>query len=377
MPEQKRKRILIVLGFMEPSILAGFSRYAREAGWVVNAFAVYHGSVPKAWQADGLLTTNVFRPDLVKFVRGISRSVPTVLHGCNDLRLASPNVETDEREIGRMAARHLLKCEHRHFACLRYSRNIHALRRLEGFREVLGEAGQECIDLEMIAEHGVGVGEWFRHKLSELPKPLGLFAEDDLLAARVIEAANDAGWHVPEELAVIGCGNIELVCELGTMPITSIACPLEEQAYQAAAMLNALMNGEAPRERTVTLPPLTLIARKSTDSVVALHPLVKRAIDFMGKRLHHLDLDAPAVAAHCGVSLRGLYNGFQSDLRTTPMAFLQRLRLRRAMELLRQDHGKVEAIATACGFSNLRTFQRTFQRQEGTTPTLWKRGNEY
>lgn len=376
MPMQKRKRILIVLGFMDPSILAGFSRYAREAGWVVNAFAVYHGSVPKAWQADGLLTTNVFRPDLVKFVRGMSRKVPTVLHGCNDLQLAGPNVESDEREIGRMAARHLLACEHRNFACLRYSRNLHAIRRLEGFREVLRAAGQDCIDLEMIAEHGVGVGEWFRQMLSELPKPLGLFAEDDLLAARVIEAAGDAAWQVPDDLAVIGCGNIELVCELGALPITSIACPLEQQAYQAAAMLDVLMSGAALPERTVVFPPVTLIARKSTDSVVALHPLVKRAIDFMNGRLADPNLDAQAVAAHCGVSLRGLYNEFQADLRTTPMAFLQRLRLRRAMELLRQGGSKVEAIATACGFSNLRTFQRTFQRREGSPPTLWKRNNE-
>jgi LacI family transcriptional regulator len=371
-----RKRILIVLGFLDPAILAGFSRYAREAGWILNAFSVYHGSVPKGWQADGLLTTNVFRPALVRFVRRMAREIPTVLHGCNDLRLPALNVECDEYEIGRMAARHLLDCEHRHFACLRYSRNLHAMRRLAGFRAALREAGADCMNLEMLAEHGSGVGEWFRGKLAELPQPLGMFAEDDLLAARIIEAATDAGWQVPGDLAVIGCGNIDLVCDLGPVPITSIACPLEELAYQAAAMLDRLMSGRQPAERTFVLPPVTLIARKSTDSVAARLPLVKRALHYMTARLGDPSLDAQAVALHCGVSLRGLYNEFQGDLRSTPMACLLRLRVRRAQELLRAENPKIEQVAETCGFSNLRTFQRAFQREEGMPPTRWRQLNQ-
>ncbi len=373
---QKRKRILIVLGFMNPPVLAGFSRYAREAGWILNTFAVYHGSVPEGWQADGMLTTNVFRPDLVKFVKNMSRKVPTVIHGCNDLRLPAANVECDEHEIGRMAARHLLDCRHRHFACLRYSRNLHAMRRLEGFREVLKAAGHDCLDLEMLAEHGAGVGEWFRRKLTKLPKPLGLFAEDDLLAARVIEAACDAGWQVPDDLAVVGCGNLELICELAAVPITSIVSQLEEKAYQAAAMLDALMAGKPLAETTVVFPPVTLIARKSTDSVAARQPLVKSALRYMIEHLADPGLDAKAVALHCGVSLRGLYNEFHADLGSTPMVCLLRLRLRRAQELLRGHNPKIENVAERCGFGNLRTFQRAFQRQEGIPPTLWKQQND-
>lgn len=370
-----RKRVLIILGFLDPVILAGFSRYARKAGWILNAFSVYHGSVPKGWQADGMLTTNVFRPDLVRFVRRMTREIPTVLHGCNDLRLPVASVECDETEIGRMAARHLLACEHRSFACLRYSRNLHAMRRLAGFRETLRAAGHDCLDLEMLSEHGSGVGEWFRKQLPGLPQPMGLFAEDDLLAARVIETAMDAGWKVPDELAVIGCGNMDLVSDLGPVPITSILTPLGEMAYQAAAQLDALMSGGVPDKSATVFPPVTLIARKSTDSVAARLPLVKRATAYMVQHLANPTLDAAAVALHCGVSLRGLYNEFQSDLCSTPMACLLRLRVRRAQELLRGENPKVEQISEACGFANLRTFQRAFQRQEGMPPTQWRQKN--
>jgi LacI family transcriptional regulator len=368
----KRKRILIVLGFLDPGILAGFSRYAREADWVLNAFSLFHNAVPPDWNAHGLLTTNVFRPDLVRFVRKTARQIPTVLHGCDDLRLAVPNVECDEYRIGRMAAEHLLDQDHRHFAYFRYSAKLHALRRGEGFRDALRDAGHECMDLEKISEHGNGAGDWFAKQLAWLPKPLGLFAEDDLLAARVIETAAEAGCHVPEDLAVVGCGNIDLVCEFGSVPITSISCPLEEQAYQAASMLDDLLSGKKIPKQKIVLPPIGLIARESTNSVAARLELVKRSLACMGAQLHDPALDARAVADHCGVSLRVLYREFEKDLRSTPMACLLKLRLRRAKDMLTQGGRKIEDVAEACGFGSLRTFQRAFQRIEGQSPLRWK-----
>lgn len=367
---RKRKRILIVLGFLNPSILAGFSRHAREADWILNAFSVFHNAVPPDWNADGLLTTNVFRPDLVRFVRKTAWQVPTVLHGCDDLRLAVQNVECDEYLIGRMAAEHLLKQDHRQFAYFQYSDKIHAMRRRDGFRDALREAGHDCTNLEKISEHGNGAGEWFSKQLEWLPKPLGLFAEDDLLAARVIETAVAAGWQVPGDLAVVGCGNIDLVCEFGPVPITSIACPIEEQAYQAAFMLDAVLSGKKVANQRVVFPPDALIARESTNSVAARLELVKRALACMAAQLNDPVLDARTVADHCGVSLRVLYREFEMDLRSTPMVCLLRMRL--AKDMLTQGERKIEDVAEACGFGSLRTFQRAFQRLEGDSPLRWK-----
>ena len=84
-----------------------------------------------------------------------------------------PNVECDEYTIGRMAAQHLLGQEHKHFSCFRYSRNIHAMRRMAGFQDALKEAGYDCTDLEILSEHGSRAGEWFRKRLSRLSKPHG------------------------------------------------------------------------------------------------------------------------------------------------------------------------------------------------------------
>jgi LacI family transcriptional regulator len=369
----KRKRILIVVGFLDPSILAGFTRYAREAEWVVNAISVFHHAVPSDWEADGLLTTNVFRPDLARFIRKTAKKIPTVLHGCDDLKLGVTHVACDEYEIGRMAANHLLDQEHRQFAFFRYSNNIHALRRRAGFEEILQQSGHDLIDVELISEHGEGIEKKLKAMLPRLPKPLGLFAEDDLLAAQVIEVAIDAGWKVPGDLAVVGCGNIELICEFGTVPITSIGCPIEDQAYQAAARLDELMKGKKKKPQNVVLPPLSLIARESTNAVAAHLELVKKALHCMKKNLSETTLDARKVANECGVSLRLLYREFDKDLRSTPMECLLKMRLRESKELLAKSDKKIEEVAELCGFGSLRSFQRAFQRKIGLPPTHWRK----
>ncbi len=372
-PTAERKRILIVIGFFSPSILAGFTRYAREARWLINAFSVLHGVIPKGWRADGMLTTNVFDAELRRFVTNTSKRIPAVLHGCNDLHLPIPNVECDECAAGHMAAQHLVEQGHENFVYFQYSRNRHAMQRGDGFRKYLARAGRDCIALEKISAHGVGLGEWFIQHLARLPKPIGLYAEDDMLAASVIDAALDAGWRVPEDLAVVGNGNLALACDQSQVPITSVAMDFEEEAYQAAALLDSKLAGKRLAKQTIVLPPTGLIARQSTNSVAAQRLTVQRALTWMAARFDDPNLNVAAIARACGVSSRLLYNEFQADLLCTPMVELERLRLRKAKEILTGGNEKLESIAERCGFGSPRTFLRAFQRSEGESPTPWRR----
>ena len=367
-----RKRILVVLGFLNQDILSGFARYAREAHWVLNAFSVYHGSIPSRWRADGLLTTNVFRPELRRVVRATARGIPTVLHGCNDLRLPVPNVECDEVAVGRIAARHLMDQGHRNFAFFRYSRNRHAMLRQEGFCAQLHEAGHNTRILEKLSEHGVGAGAWFQRQLKTLPRPLGVFAEDDLLAADAIEATLDAGLRVPEDIAVMGSGNLPLISDMGRLPITSICIPYEESAYQAAALLDRMLAGGQPLTQPVIFPPGRIVPRQSTKAIAARNPLVKKALASMGERFTSPTLDVQAMAVATGISVRLLHKRFVEDLGTTPRQELERIRLSEAKHLLHSGTEKISSIAVQCGFENLRTFQRAFQRTEGVPPIAWR-----
>jgi LacI family transcriptional regulator len=369
----ERKRILIVLGFLEPGILAGFARYAREKNWILNAFSVLRGTVPSGWRAHGMLTTNTSRSDLHRFVKETATRIPTVLHGCNDFGIPIPNVECDEKAVGRLAAQHLLEQGHRHFAFFQYSRRRHAILRRDGFRDHLAGAGHGCTVLETTSVYGPGWEGWFRRRVAKLPKPLGLFAEDDILAARVIESAIDAGWRVPEDLAVVGNGNLTLVCDHSQVPITSVTIPFEEGSYQAASLLDRLLSGKPLEKQTTVFSPTGIIARQSTNAVAAQRPVVQRALALMTAQVQNSDLNVEAIASGSGVSTRLLYNEFQTDLKSTPMTELLRLRLRKAKDQLLANETKIGVISESCGFANLRTFQRAFQRIEGQPPVRWRK----
>ena len=366
------KHVIIIAGWHDYNMLMGFCRYAHEAGWTLNTVSIFQSAVPRRWQADGLLTTNVFRPDLRRFVRKAAAVMPAVLHGCDDLRLGIPRVECDEAAIGRLAAEHLLDQGHKNFVFFSHSDALHARRRLDGFRARLRAAQRDCLVLSKISATSAGLADWLAGQLKHLPKPVGLFAVDDLLASEAIEAALDGGWRVPEDMAVLGVGNNDLVCQYSQIPITSIGQPMEQQAYAAAALLDRLMHGRPAPKAPVVLPPSGLITRMSTDHLAVTHPAVKRAVEFMMEHLVAGPLTSRQIAQAIGISITLLFRLFHRELACTPSNLIQRFRIRRARDLMLTTSEKISAISERCGFLNLRTFQRTFIRLEGLHPQAWR-----
>jgi len=366
------KHVIVIAGWHDYNQLMGFCRYAHEAGWTLDTVSIFQGAAPRNFRADGMLTTNVFRQDLKMFVRKAASVIPTVLHGCDDLKLGIPSVECDEAAAGRMAAQHLLDQGHKNFAFFNYSSEIHARLRLQGFQERLREANRDCQVLFRNSATSADMAEWLAGRLKTLPKPLGLFAVDDLLAAEAIEAALSRGWRVPEDMAVIGVGNLDLICKYSRIPITSIAMPSEQQSYEAAALLDKLMNGRRPPKKTMILPPTELITRTSTDHLAVTHPAVKRAVDFITQHLVTEPLMPRQIAQATGISTSLLYTLFHQELSCTPSSLVQQLRIRRACHLLLASSEKIGTISDQCGFTNMRTFQRTFFREKGVHPQPWR-----
>ena len=109
-------------------------------------------------------------------------------------------------------------------------------------------------------------------QVTNLPRPMGLMASNDLNAINVTLALTDAGWRVPEEYAVLGVNDTEVVCELAPVPLSSVNCNYEQQGYEAAALLARLMNGEpAPPAPVVILPKGVTVRRLDRRDCVGRH----------------------------------------------------------------------------------------------------------
>jgi LacI family transcriptional regulator len=80
--------------------------------------------------------------------------------------------------------------------------------------------------------------------LREAPKPLAVIASNDHIGRVVCIAAENLGFTVPTEVAVLGAGNLS-AARTAFPPLSSVEVPAEEMGYRATELLMRLINGES------------------------------------------------------------------------------------------------------------------------------------
>jgi AraC-like DNA-binding protein len=83
-------------------------------------------------------------------------------------------------------------------------------------------------------------------------------------------------------------------------------------------------------------------------------------------------LDIPAIARVAHVSPAHFSRQFRATFGETPHRYLQRRRVERAMELLRETDRPVTEICFDVGFNSLGTFSRTFREVVGEPPSSYR-----
>ena len=179
-------------------------------------------------------------------------------------------VGIDDEAVGRLATKHLIDIGCKRIAHIRGPETSTGLRRLEGYRQALAQAQMRVPDSYVIMEQRGDVeskqrgAEAMRRLLSLKPRPDGVFCFNDPLAMGAINHALDAGVRVPEDLAVIGCGNLHYDDSL-RVPLSSIDQHSREIGQQAARIALSILNAKIlPTAETIVLHP-ELVVRRSTE----------------------------------------------------------------------------------------------------------------
>jgi len=178
-------------------------------------------------------------------------------------------VGIDDEAVGRLATKHLIDIGCKRIAHIRGPEISTGLRRLGGYKQALAQAQMRVPDSFVIMEHRGDVeskqrgAEAMRRLLSLKPRPDGVFCFNDPLAMGAINHALDAGVRVPEDLAVIGCGNLHYDDSL-RVPLSSIDQHSRDIGQQAARIALSILNAKnLPTAETVVLHP-ELVVRRST-----------------------------------------------------------------------------------------------------------------
>ena len=195
---------------------------------------------------------------------------PIVLIDRRFPNLAVNYVGTDDELVGVLATEHLIEIGCMRIAHLRGPETSPAIGRLKGYLKTLAKHNMKplpgYVSAQRMADiHSKESGqELMKQLLSLRPRPDGVFAFNDSMAIGAIHAILDAGFRVPEDVAVIGSGNLHYDAEL-RVPLSSIDQQTEKIGEQTARLTLSLLESKTrPRIKTVIIEP-QLVVRASTD----------------------------------------------------------------------------------------------------------------
>ena len=368
---QPKTRILLAMGYYDREIHCGVAKYCRESGWALDSSMSHYGVLPRHWDGEGIITLfHPRRPDLTAYVKG--RRVPFVnlTRGTAGRRGKLPPVGLDNAAISELVVRHFLDRGYRNFAFLRINDNWVERERRLAFESAVDAAGQNyrCLDARASAAMADGdLVPWLVQALPSFPLPLAVMAQDDQNAALVLRACELAMLGVPEQIALCGVDNEELICENASVPLSSVDCDLEGLGYEAAKALHRLMQGEPPPETCLRIVPKGLVIRKSTDMVAIPDVDVATAVSFI--RDYFRDpIGVGDVAAQTSLGRRQLHDVFVKQMGHGVSHEITRMRLEHAIKLLRTTDSKIAAIANEAGFSSAPYMSAVFQRELKRSP---------
>lgn len=208
--------------------------------------------------------------------------------------------------------------------------------------------------------------------MQSLPKPIGVFACDDNYGRFISRICKIAKISVPEQLAVLGVDNDDLVCELSDPPLSSIVINSEKAGYQAAILLEKLMSGmEMPYQR-IEVEPTTIVTRQSTDILAIEDAEVAKALHFIRENASVM-IQVNDVVTRTTISRKALYQRFNKAIGRSIHEEITRTRMDKFSQLLQDTDMTISEIAHKMGHSSDKHIARNFHKIKGMTPKEYRK----
>ena len=176
--------------------------------------------------------------------------------------LETDSVVVQNRVGTRKAIEHLIEHGHRRIAFVGDQEHVYTtLKRLQGYREALEQAGLE--EIYRLGAGGIVPAEAATRELLGAPEPpTAFFAANNLISVGMLRALEHAGLRIPEDAAFAAFDDFELAAVLHPR-LTLIRQPAYELGRAAAELLFDRLEGRGPSSRQHLVLPTELIVRES------------------------------------------------------------------------------------------------------------------
>ena len=378
----RARRILIYTDLEHTArrqMVQGVGRYAREGHrWqpMIPWADLDLWALPEGMKVDGVIAFPNTR-ERIDFLLGLQ--CPVVCVGPHFSEVKLPRIDWDDDLAGQMAVEHLMGLGMRRIAFVGADFGLsYVAKRLEGARRAAAKHGLEIDALELEpgghkAGKAAAVTKRAMKWLKGFEPPFGLVAATDFTGFDLLNALRAAAIGVPEQAAVISIGGDNVLCPFCDPALSSVELPGEEVGYEAARLLDRLLEKQQPAKQLL-VKPRRVVARRSSDMVATGDEMVRRALAFIREHASE-PIGIGDVLAAVPLSRRPLELRFKRDTGRTLQKEIWRVRLQRAKEMLIETDLPVAEIAARCGFSEPQRMTEVFGRELGVAPGSFRQSH--
>ena len=364
----------------DTKVMTGVATYIQESpGWnvYIEESALKDQRLPnlKSWKGDGIIA-NFDHPQVAAAV--VKSGLPAVAFGSGYGWYPSgseiPYFLTNNPAIAASAADYLISKGLRNFAFCGYPRNQingWSSERCDSFKSELAKRGFPCSVYPAKASGEAtwvsvqqSIGNWVR----SLPRPIGILASNDIRGRQILESCRECLLRVPEDVAVLGVDNDELLCNLSSPLLSSIEQGAKRLGYEAAKLLQKLITSRAPLElKRIVIDPFGVITRASTDMLAIEDSRLAKAMEHISRHFTE-GISVNDVVSASGVSRSWLEKKFRAELGYTIASVIRRLQLQRARELVLTTTLPLKEIASNLSYPSVQHMTTVFQKTLGYPP---------
>lgn len=316
------------------------------------------------WKPDGI----IMRDTLI--TKALLRlKIPKIfsIH-CSSYPKNLPVITSDSCAIGKMASEHLIEKGFKNLAFCGFDGYDWSDGRKLFFCRFNNEAGYYTHTYSTpknIRSYDWGKEErHVREWIKSLPKPVGILACNDDRGQDLLEVCKFTGFKIPEDVAVIGVDNDPMVCQIGDPTLTSIALNAESAGYEAAKLLDQLMNGEKMKGQQIVITPSHIIQRQSTDILAVSDPELASAIRFIKENAKN-KIRIEDVLKTTTISRRALEQRFRKILHRSIYSQIRRVRVELISKLLIETDLPISQVTSLFNFTDMEHISRYFKREKG------------
>lgn len=380
-------KIILLTDFGEEygmSLLKGVTRYAHENGpWAFCRMPTYYretkgleGIIKWAWEwkANGILGQfyNNSAPEKL-----MGAGIAVIAQDFKERHTKIPNITGDYFKTGKMGAEYFLIKGFENFAFYGFKNIVWSRERGLGFEERVKREGYSVHYFEQKIRTKArelwyykpsALSKW----LISLPKPIALMTCDDNQGLHITEACRLAKIRIPEEVAVLGVDNDEMLCNLSDPPLSSIGLDTVKGGYEAARLLHKMIRTNNKEYYDIVVGPTQVVTRNSTDIYATRDEYIGTALKFIHNNMDK-NLKVEDILQQVPLSRRSLEIRFQKVTGFPVYEYIFNLRIEKFTQKLLDTDLTIFEIAIDLGLNDSKNIARQFRQVKGCTPIEYRK----